>query len=211
MRFIRSTHRLSLAVVFTTALCLALIMLASPGLTAEPHHHPSLMAETEKGYLRKIETYEIPPTTLLRADGTRTSLGDVLDRDQAVMLNFIFTTCKAVCPIMTGTFAAVQKKLGDDRDRVQLISISIDPEHDRPDKLLNYSRKYNTGTNWQFFTGNLPDIIALQKAFDAYRGNKMNHVPTTYLRTSREAPWVRIEGFANASELIEEYHRLLAP
>ena len=112
---------------------------------------------------------------------------------------------------MTGTFASVQKQLGNDRDRVQLISISIDPEHDRPDKLLNYSRKYSTDTNWQFFTGNLPDIIALQKAFDAYRGNKMNHVPTTYLRTSREAPWVRIEGFANASELIEEYHQLLAP
>ena len=143
-------------------------------------------------------------------DGTRASMVDELNRDQAVMLNFIFTTCRAICPVMTGTFAAVQKRLGSDRDRVQLISISIDPEHDTPGKLLDYSQKYSMDTNWQFFTGNLPDIVALQKAFDTYRGNKMNHVPVTFLRISREAPWVRIEGFANANDIIEEYHQLLA-
>lgn len=207
MRLTVFTYHSGCALVFLMALTISV----PPRLAAEPLHQVSVTAPPQKGYTRKMQSLVIPDITMLGVDGERTSLVDELDHDQAVMLNFIFTTCRAICPIMTGTFSAVQKQLGNTPHRVRMISISIDPEHDTPDTLLNYSKKYSMDANWQFFTGTLADVIALQNAFDVYRGNKMNHVPITFLRASRDTPWLRIEGFANADSLIEEYHRLLDP
>jgi len=44
----------------------------------------------------------------------------------------------------------------------------------------------------------------VQKAFYAYRGDKMNHAPLTLLRAAPDAPWVRYEGFASAADLVQE-------
>ncbi len=53
--------------------------------------------------------------------------------------------------------------------------------------------------------------MAVLKAFDAYRGDKMNHVPLTLLRVQADGPWVRMEGFASAGELVQEYRSQTAP
>jgi protein SCO1 len=115
-----------------------------------------------------------------------------------------------VCPVLTATFSQVQAALGDERNALRMVSISIDPEHDTPARLAAYAAKFHAGPQWRFLTGSLSDIVAVQKAFDAYRGEKTSHVPLTFLRASPDAPWVRIEGFASAAELVREYHALLA-
>jgi protein SCO1/2 len=91
-----------------------------------------------------------------------------------------------------------------------MVSISIDPEHDTPARLNAYAAKFHAGPQWRFLTGSLPDTIAVQKAFDAYRGEKASHVPLTFLHASPGAPWVRIEGFVSAGELMHEYRALVA-
>jgi protein SCO1/2 len=90
-----------------------------------------------------------------------------------------------------------------------MVSISIDPEYDTPARLQNYAKRYKAGPEWQFLTGDLDTIMAVQQAFDAYRGDKMSHEPLTFLRASPRGPWVRIEGFASASELVREYRELM--
>jgi len=52
------------------------------------------------------------------------------------------------------------------------------------------------------------DSIAVQRAFDVYRGDKMNHLPTTFLRASPGQPWVRLDGFAGAADILREYRQL---
>jgi protein SCO1/2 len=66
------------------------------------------------------------------------------------------------------------------------------------------------GPQWQFYTGTLQDSVTLQKSFDAFRGDKMNHVPVTYLRLSPGKPWVRLDGLASADETVKQYRALLA-
>jgi protein SCO1/2 len=86
-----------------------------------------------------------------------------------------------------------------------MVSITIDPEHDTPERLRRYARRFGAAEDWDFYTGDLQDIIRVQKAFDAFRGDKMSHIPLTFLRAAPDEPWIRMEGFANAGELIEEY------
>jgi protein SCO1/2 len=127
-----------------------------------------------------------------------------------VLLQFIFTTCPTVCPVMSGTFSAAQEKLGADLARVRMISISIDPEQDTPERLREYARRFKAGRQWLFLTGNLDDIVAVQKSFDAYRGNKMRHEPLTFLRAAHGKTWVRLDGLMSAAQLVAEYRRLMS-
>ena len=90
-----------------------------------------------------------------------------------------------------------------------MVSVSIDPEHDTPAALSEYAAGFGAGPQWVFLTGSLEDSIAAQKAFDAYRGDKMNHTPLTLFHASSSAQWVRYDGFADAVDLTKEYRSML--
>ncbi len=160
------------------------------------------------GYARSERTYAVPDVTLVD-DGSRpVRLREALAADEPVMLNFIFTTCTAICPVMTGIFARVPKALGSEAGRLRLISISIDPEQDTPARLRAYAERFGAGPRWSFLTGSVQDVEAVERAFDAYRGDKMNHEPLTLLRAGAGRPWVRLDGFASPAELAREFEKV---
>lgn len=176
---------------------------------AEHHHHHAMPAA--KGYQRTSAAYSIPDVNLVDVDGTPVSLRAGLGGDEPVMLNFIFTSCTAICPVMSATFRQVQEGLGDERSKVRMVSISIDPENDTPARLKEYAARFQAGSQWRMLTGSLADSIAVQRAFDAFRGDKMNHEPVTFLRAGGpDQPWVRLDGLASASDIIDEYHKIAA-
>lgn len=196
-------------------LSLALASFA-PGAMAEEamhehhHHHHAMPAEAD-GYVRSQATYTVPDVKLVDADGARVPLrSELADQDRPVILNFIFTTCGAVCPVMSATFSQVQAALGPERDAVRMLSISIDPEEDTPAALKAYAGKYGAGPQWRMLTGSLDDSIAVQRAFGVYRGDKMNHQPATFLRAAPDQPWVRLDGFASATDILREVGQLSA-
>jgi protein SCO1 len=160
------------------------------------------------GYERTTADYKVPAVKLLGTDGQPQLLSSALDTKKPVMLNFVFTTCGGICPMMSATFSQVQQKLGADSDKVQMVSISIDPEHDTPAVLADYAKKFSAGPQWQFMTGSTENSIAVQRAFDMYRGDKMNHTPVTFLRAGGGKPWVRLEGGASAADLVREIRQL---
>lgn len=193
------------------ALSLGLVSFA-PGAMAEDHshhHHHHAMPAAQDGYVRSQAAYTVPDVKLVDADGAGVPLRSALaGQDKPVILNFIFTTCGAICPVMSATFSQVQDALGPERDAVRMVSISIDPEEDTPSALKAYAGKYGAGPQWQMLTGSLNDSIAVQRAFDVYRGDKMSHQPATFLRAGRGQPWVRLDGFASAADILREYRQL---
>jgi protein SCO1/2 len=171
------------------------------------HHHGAAPTVQEK---RSVESYKLPALSLLRQDGSKATFPADLDDGRPVMLNFIYTSCTAICPVTTQVFSQVQDKLGSDRGKLHMVSVSIDPEYDTPAKLDAFAKKYQAGPQWQFYTGTRDASIAVQKAFDAYRGDKMNHVPVTYLRAAPGKPWVRLDGLRSPDDLVKEVRTLMA-
>lgn len=159
---------------------------------------------------RSLINYQAPEVTLVRADGERVSLPHELDDGRAVLLSFIFTTCPSTCPLTSRTVEEFQRMLGSESTNVHLVSISIDPEEDTPVRLTEYAHRFHAGPTWQYYTGTLAASIAAQRAFDVYRGEKMSHTPVMLLRIAPGKPWLRIEGFVTADELLRDYHRLRA-
>jgi protein SCO1/2 len=176
------------------------------------HSHCAAMAAaaSAKGYTRTLHTYDaIPDVVLTDSHGQAVRLRDALAGDEPVMLNFIFTTCTTICPVMTKVFADVRTRLGDEDHNLRMVSISIDPENDTPAQLKAYAQHFGADSHWTFLTGRVQDVAAVQRAFDAYDSDKMNHQPLTLLRAAPGTQWVRIEGFATPDQLAGEYRSTL--
>ncbi len=160
-------------------------------------------------FQRSVRSYAIPDVVLTDADARPVRLRELLASNDPVMMNFIFTTCGTICPVMVKVFADMPARLGAQAKNLRMISISIDPDNDTPTQLKAYAKNFEAGERWKFLTGRVQDIKTVQLAFDSYRGDKMNHEPLTLMRQAPGKPWVRIDGFANPDELVREYRKVV--
>ncbi len=157
---------------------------------------------------RTIVNYNVPDVSLINQDGKKVDLHTFLNSDKIIVLDFIFTTCSTICPILSSAIANFQNKMGDKSGSIQMVSVSIDPGYDTPEILKEYSERYDAQKGWEFLTGSREDINATLRAFGAYVSNKMDHAPLTFLHAPGSRNWVRINGFLSPSEFLHEYHKL---
>lgn len=191
------------------ALAVSALLVPGPVAAQHDHHHHHGASTQSAGYTRAEASYAIPDVALVDMNGKKVSLRSELDTGRPVVVNFIFTSCTAVCPVMSATFSQVQRTLGKDAERPLMVSISIDPEYDTPQRLKEYAARHDAGPDWHMLTGSRESILAVARAFDAWRGDKMNHTPSTYLRAGASKPWLRLDGFASPAEIVREYRSLV--
>jgi protein SCO1 len=94
--------------------------------------------------------------------GEKLSLSDL--KGKVLLVGFVFTTCNGSCRATTHRMAQVQERLKarglDKEGSVRLLSITLDPARDTPEKLHDYMRLYDVdAANWTFLTGT-PTVVA---------------------------------------------------
>lgn len=159
---------------------------------------------------RSSSMYQVPDIGVVREDGRKVNIRAELEGGGPVLVGFVFTTCTAICPLTSATFRQIQDRLGP-HEPLLIASISIDPERDTPARLRTYAHQFGAGPNWHHYTGSQAASQALQRAFDAYRGDKMEHTAVAFLRMAPGRPWVRIDGFASADEWLAQYRSKAEP
>lgn len=138
-----------------------------------------------------------PDTPSLREGDTliTTNLRDVNNEpialsapDRPTLVTFIFTRCAAMefCPRMNARFEALQARSSEPgTPEFRLLSITLDPEHDRPDRLKEFAEAIGADPEvWAFATGSKEEIDRLTKAFRVFREEKdgtLNHTLCTAL------------------------------
>ena len=162
-------------------------------------------------YQRTVENYQIPDVTLTNQDGEDIKLTDLINQNQPVLIDFIYATCTTICPVLSAGYSHLQRKLGDHSDTVKLLSVSIDPEHDRPRIMAEYLQRYQARPGWDFLTGSRQDIDTVMHAFDAYVSNKMSHYPLTLIKVPGKEQWVRLYGLVGTKALTKEIEQLYGP
>lgn len=162
-------------------------------------------------YRRTVARYEVPDVALMNQDGARVRLPQALAADKPVVLDFFFSTCTTVCPILSAGFSTLLKTLGAQAREVRVVSIATDPDHDTPEVLRSYRKRFDAGPEWELLTGSREDIDRVLRAFDAYSPNKVTHRPLSFLRAPGGDSWVRIDGLIRASDLMAEYRGLRRP
>jgi len=159
-------------------------------------------------YIRTVKYYTIPNVMLLNQDGKKVNLKELVDSGKPVIFDFIYTTCTTICPVLSATFTSLRKELGANADKVQLISISIDPENDRPERMKKYLSPFKAGKGLDFLTGSREDINSVLKSLDAALVDKMSHEPLYIMHAPHSDDWVRIKGLLSKGDLLRELNKL---
>jgi protein SCO1 len=183
---------------------------AGPAVEAGHAAVPASTAAAAGRVSRSVADYTVPPVELVREDGKVVRFSDELADPRPVVLNFIYTTCNGICPMLSQTLSFLQSKLGAQRDSVRMVSVSLDPEQDTPQRLSEYAERFHAGPEWHHYTGTAAASVVVQRAFGVYRGDKMSHSPVTLLRPAPGKPWVRFDGYASADELLREFQDRIA-
>lgn len=144
----------------------------------------------------------IPDIPVIDQNGKRLNFYTDLVKGKTVAINFIFTTCTAICPPLTANFRRLQMDLGEHAGRdVELISISVDPTIDVPERLQAFAAKFKAGPGWTFVTGNKSEIDTLLKALGAATADKNDHTPMILIGNERAGNWTRTYGLSPPSTL----------
>jgi protein SCO1/2 len=168
-------------------------------------------AQTAAPEARPLDGLQVPDVRLVDQDGRPVRFYTDLVKDRVVAMNFVFTTCTTICPPMGANFAKLQKLLAG-RD-VRLISVSIDPANDTPERLKAWSRKLGgaPGPGWTLVTGDREEVNRLLKALGVYTAAITDHSPLVLLGDDARHRWTRAYGLAPPARLAELVGQIAAP
>jgi cytochrome oxidase Cu insertion factor (SCO1/SenC/PrrC family) len=143
----------------------------------------------------------IPDVTIFDQDGSRLKFYSDLIKGKTVAINFIFTTCTTICPPLTANFRRVQQNLAQGEVPVHLISISVDPSTDTPERLRDFAAKFKAGPGWTFVTGDKADIDSLLQEFGVAVASKNDHTPMILIGNDVNGYWTRTYGLSSPTTL----------
>jgi len=102
---------------------------------------------------------KVPSFNLLSNYGTNFTEDSL--KNKITVLDFIFTSCPGPCPIMSGNMRELYKQYSFYPD-LQFISISVDPEFDTKEVLIDYANLNEvTDKRWKFLRGEMNKIKRL--------------------------------------------------
>jgi protein SCO1 len=171
------------------------LLLATLGLSAAP----AQAARWGKEY--------VPNVPVVTQDGKTLNFYDDLIKDKLVVLSFIYTSCKDICPLATARLGEARDRLGDRVGRdIFFYSISIEPERDTPQRLKQYADAFQAGPGWLFLTGLPEDIQLIRNKFGDRRPDLVDHRNDVVIGNGLTGEWQRenalgdLEHFVRAVE-----------
>jgi protein SCO1/2 len=127
---------------------------------------------------------------------------DVLQGKTVVVESF-FSTCTGTCPLMNATFAKIQAAVGDRLGKdVVLVSITVDAEHDTPEKLKAYAARMKARPGWMFLTGKKADVDQALHKLGLKVGSREEHKNLFIIGNEPKGLWKKVFGLGKADEII---------
>jgi protein SCO1/2 len=140
--------------------------------------------------------------SLVDQNGRRVDLYDDLIHGRTIVMNSFFATCTASCPVMARAFLHLQNKLGDRVGKdVILVSITVDPETDTPEKLKAYAQKIGAKPGWYFLSGSRAEVDAALRRIGQAVDTRDAHLNVIIAGNDRTGLWKKALAIAPADEI----------
>ncbi|MCK9802028.1 SCO family protein [Pseudomonas sp. MAFF 302030] len=183
-----------------------LVATANPAWAHSAEDHSQHQAPAPRLETAQVQFVDVP---LLDQNGQTVRLHPDLLADKIVVMSFIYTSCTTVCPVVSSIMAKVQQQLGARVGKeVQLVSISIDPQRDDPQRLADYARSFQKGPGWSWLTGSRPSVEATLKGLGSWSPDPGNHPPLILVGDGNSRQWTRYYGFTDPALLTHEVEKL---
>jgi len=176
----------------------------------DPHaHHRAMMNKPAEP--AKTTEVELLDLVLMDQNGEEMKFVSDVIGDRIVVMDFVYTSCTTVCPVISAVFGQVQNKLGDQLgEDVVLVSVSVDPVRDTPQRLKAYAAKHEARPGWIWLTGHKRTMDDVLDGLGAYTPNFENHPAMVLVGDGRTGEWTRSFGFPSPDRLMEQVNSLQA-
>lgn len=178
---------------------------------------PAAGPATSKAFASEI--IDLPDVAVIAQDGRRHRFLADIAGDHLLVINFNFTTCESICPVGNVVMQAVDEQVGtwvvehsgeqrgEQTDRMprrsaRLLSITIDPDTDTPERLRRAALEAGASTRWLWLTGAPADVELLLRRFGARAVDIQTHDPVFLIGDARSGRFIRISGLPEPAEIL---------
>ncbi|HXO20758.1 MAG TPA: SCO family protein, partial [Thermoanaerobaculia bacterium] len=131
-------------------------------------------------------------------------------KGKVVVVDAFYATCNGVCPLMTEKLAGLQSWLGDRLGKdVYLLSLTVDPETDTPEKLRQYAARVKARPGWFFLTGKKENVDWALYRLGQYVESKDDHTNILIMGNEATGLWKKVVGLAPPQDLVRSLDALL--
>jgi protein SCO1/2 len=187
---------------------------SAAGATAALDDRPTVSEASRQ----RIQQLHLPNVPLVTHEGKHVRLYDDLIKDKIVTLNFFFSKCKEICPIVIANLVKVQKLLGDQVGReLFMYTFTLKPEEDTVDVLRHHMKMHGVKPGWTFLTGKPQDIEKLRKGIGftypepAIDKDKTQHIGNVRYGNEPLMLWGACPGMAHAPFIAESVSWVIRP
>lgn len=188
------------------ALALCTLALAGPLPSQAADEHAGHHALAQPPEAAQVQFADVELTD---QHGRPVRLKDEVVGDKIVVMGFIYTSCTTVCPVVSAIMQKVQAQLGEMvGSEVQLVSISVDPLRDTPQRLREYASQFQAGPGWTWLTGPVPAVNDTLKGLGTWSADFTTHPPVIMIGDGRSEQWTRFYGFTDPAVLVGRVYAL---
>lgn len=178
---------------------------ASPLLAEPSDPHAAHGRHMHAGSGASATTVRFPMADLVDSNGHPFRFDPAAFGASVVLIDFVYTTCTTICPVLTATMAAAQRRLAEHLgDQVVLVSVSVDPTTDTPEKLSAYAQRFHAGEHWRWLTGRKGQVDRVLRAFGLTTGAPEEHPPVMLVGRPTENRWLRWVGIPATDSVVGE-------
>jgi len=164
--------------------------------------HRQMMEKAPSDDLMNVKV-QLHDLELLTQEGTPIRFKSEAIQDKLVAMTFVYTNCTTICPVFNALFGQLQDLLGDRlEEEVRLITMTLDPARDLPQRMSREARKFNAKTGWLYLTGEKQNVDQVLKGLDAFFADFTQHPPMVLLGDGQTGTWKRYNGFPRPQELL---------
>lgn len=144
-----------------------------------------------------------PNLTVTDQNGRQLRFYDDVIKGKIVVVSFVFTSCKDICPLTTARLSQVGDKLGGDLGKqIHFVSLSVDPVNDTPERLKAFATAFQAQDGWLFLTAPLEDMRRIAGAFGERMRSLSEHRNEVILGNDATGEWARNSAFGDLDRLV---------
>ena len=179
------------------------VFVSTASAEEDPHaKHRAMMKQKPKTAATPVSV-KINDALLVTQDGKSVHFADDVMADRIVVLDFIYTTCTTVCPVLSTILGRVQNSLGERLGTdVYMVSVSVDPGRDTPERLKAYSERHRARPGWVWLTGEKTSIDSVLRGLGAYTPNFEDHPSMVLVGDTQAGTWTRFFGFPGPDKIL---------